>query len=105
MEFTIEERVDAIEQVMRDLLLVLESERRFTGAKLHEWLACVREAQMRHGEDNPRQQAAIERLCHDVLQIGTGAQPGRDAVRGADQALQRLQPRAPGGTPGIDPAL
>lgn len=61
-------RMEAMELLLQALVLVLESEPRFTAAKLQAWLDICTERMHATGSTAPATLAALQRLQCEVLQ-------------------------------------
>jgi len=72
------ERIDAIEQFLQQLMLLLEVEPEINRETVSAWIAICSASALAHGARTPRQTKTLEGLCRRVLT------PAVDVVRPAD---------------------
>ena len=64
---TLVERVDAIEQFLQQLVLLLEVEPDLNRESVAAWIEITNKSASAHGLQSPRELAAMEQLCVRVL--------------------------------------
>lgn len=64
---TLAERIDAIEQFLQQLVLLLEVEPELNRECIAAWIEITSASARAHGLETPRQRAALEQLCERVL--------------------------------------
>jgi hypothetical protein len=74
---TLAERIDAIEQFLQQLVLLLEVEPDLNRESVAAWIEITNKSASAHGLQSLRQRAAMEHLCKRVLS------PGVDVVQPA----------------------
>ena len=64
---TLAERIDAIEQFLQQLVLLLEVEPDLNRESVAAWIEITNKSACAHGLQSPRELAAMEQLCARVL--------------------------------------
>ena len=82
-----EERIEAIETMLRYLLETLEGETNFTAQSLMSWIALCRERERAHHIADARAQVVFAQLC-ERLQLVEGASTPEDTDPAAQQAAR-----------------
>ncbi|MBP9940067.1 MAG: hypothetical protein KBF33_01575 [Comamonas sp.] len=82
-----EERIEAIETMLRYLLLTLEGETDFTAESLMGWISLCRERERAHGIANARAQVVFAQLC-ERLQLVESDPSQEEADPAAQQAAR-----------------
>ncbi len=78
---TLAERVDAIEQFLQQLVLLLEVEPDLNRESVAAWIEITNRSASAHGLQSVRERAAMEQLCQRVLS------PSVDVLRTASGRL------------------
>ena len=94
---TPEERMDAIEDMLGHLILLLEAEPHFTAEALVKWIARCRLEERGRGISNPRAQVVFGQLCEKLDLVDTGPSEATDpaAQQAAQSALEKIQRKPP----------
>ncbi|MFN3732232.1 hypothetical protein [Comamonas testosteroni] len=94
---TPEERLDAIEDMLGHLILLLEAEPNFTAENLVKWIARCRLEERDRGISNPRAQVVFGQLCEKLDLVDTGPSEATDpaAQQAAQSALEKIQRKPP----------
>jgi hypothetical protein len=79
---TLAERIDALEQFLQQLVLLLEVEPVLTAETIGAWITICSASGLAHGALTQRQTSALEQLCRRVLT------PSMDVMRPADAGLR-----------------
>jgi hypothetical protein len=66
---TLAERVDAIEQFLQQLVLLLEVEPALNRETVAAWIEITNRSAAAHGLQSARERAAMEQLCSRVLNL------------------------------------
>lgn len=82
-----EERIDAIETMLRYLLETLEGETNFTAESFVNWISLCRERERAHGIADARAQVVFAQLC-ERLQLVEGDANQEDTNPAAQQAAR-----------------
>lgn len=95
---TTEERLDAIEEFLAQLVVLLEVEPEISRESVTEWLQICSAAARAHGTKTPREQAAFGQLCERVLSLeGEDSAPDNATRQATRAALQKAKDRRAGG--------
>lgn len=94
---TPDERIDAIEEFLGQLVLLLEVEPNITKEAVTNWLQVSAAAVRAHKTQTPRQQAVFGRLCERVLDLDSEAKPDGNAQQATNAALKKAKRRPPAG--------
>ncbi|XXQ55634.1 hypothetical protein ACA040_004352 [Xenophilus aerolatus] len=88
---TPDERIDAIEEFLAQLVLLLEVEPNITKDTVTNWLQLSAAAVRAHKTKSPRQQAVFGQLCERVLDLDVEAKPDERAQQATRAALKKAK--------------
>ncbi|KQX34672.1 hypothetical protein [Variovorax sp. Root434] len=78
---TVAERIDAIEQFLQQLVLLLEVEPDLNRESVAAWIEITNSSASAHGLQSMRERAAMEQLCSRVLNFPLDVERATPAVR------------------------
>ena len=87
---TPDERIDAIEKFLAQLVLLLEVEPDVNRETIGSWLHVCSAAARAHRAQTPRQQAVFKQLCERVLSLDEDTKPDAAALQALRSAMQRM---------------